>query len=386
MQPDANLVILGGGCAGLSLGLRLAGLPGPGRTLILEGRAEYANDRTWCFWRLAPHRFEHLVARSWPAVTVRSPQRSITVDCRQTPYQMIEGATFYAAAQAAVAGSAGVAVRLGTAVQGQPQAVAGGWRVETAAGPVTARFVVDTRPPPAGEALLWQSFFGQEVACDAPVFDPSAAGLMEFAADRTDDALFHYVLPLSPRRALVETTVFGPWRLAAADLAGAQAAAVDRLRQGAGFSVVRAECGILPMGLAAPAPALGPGHCRAGLMSGAARPSTGYAFQRIQRWADAAAAAIAQGGPPPGHAPDPPLQQAMDRLFLRVLRAHPGRAPELFTRMFGGTDPRRVIRFLSDQGSIADCTALGLTLPIPLFLREILRGMARTPATARAAA
>ena len=37
---------------------------------------------------------------------------------------------------------------------------------------------------------------------------------------------------------------------------------------------------------------LGHGHLRAGLMSGAARPATGYAFQCIQRWADGCGEAL----------------------------------------------------------------------------------------------
>jgi len=58
MQPDLDLLILGGGCAGLSLGDRLAEQPSrPGGTMIIEARQAYVNDRTWCFGRLAPYRY-----------------------------------------------------------------------------------------------------------------------------------------------------------------------------------------------------------------------------------------------------------------------------------------------------------------------------------------
>ncbi len=388
MRPDVDLLVLGGGCAGLSLGLRLAEQPATSRhTLILEARPEYSNDRTWCFWRFAPHRFEHLVSHAWPAMVICSRQRSVDVDCRRTPYQMLEALPFYAAAQAAIARSDSVELRLGTDVHEPPRRVGDGWSVDTEAGAVTARCIVDTRPPGPPQldgATLWQSFFGQEIACEAAVFDPSKVGLMDFAGGRTDGVLFHYVLPSSPYRALIETTVFGPRPLAVASLAGLQSAAVDRLRLGAGFAVLRAESGVLPMGMTARFPPPGPGYCRVGLMSGAARPSTGYAFLRIQRWADAAAASVASGNGPLGHRRDPALQRAMDRLFLQVLRGHPDRAPDLFTRMFGDIDPARVIRFLSDRGSIADCAAIGLSLPLPLFVREMLRGMVSMPAPLRA--
>jgi len=390
MRPDAEILVLGGGCAGLSLGMRLAGqAPAARRTVILEARTGYANDRTWCFWRLAPHRFEHLVAHSWPAVAIRSKQRSVTVDCRTTPYQMLEASSFYAEARRSINRSPHVDLVLGTDVRDAPRQVARMWQVETDAGPLTARHVVDTRPPRpprTSDAMLWQSFFGQEIECAAPAFDPSTVGLMDFAETRADDVLFHYVLPLSPCRALIETTVFGPRPLAAADLAAVQAAAVERLGRGAAFRVLRAESGVLPMGMTARFPVPGPGYSRAGLMSGAARPSTGYAFQRIQRWADASAASIRHGGPPLGHEPDPALRRAMDRLFLRVVRDHPDRAPDLFTRMFGNADPARVIRFLSDRGTVADCAVIGSTLPLQLFLGEMLKSMAAVPSPLREAA
>lgn len=392
MRPDVDVLILGGGCAGLSLGSRLADRAGQGcrlaqrpsdnrQVLILEERPDYSNDRTWCFWRFAPHRFEHLVSHAWSKMTIGAKGRTLPIDCTETPYQMIEALPFYHAAQDAIARSSAVELALGTNVLGEPQKIATGWLVQTSRGTVSASVIVDTRPPrprQPSDATLWQSFYGQEIIFDQPVFDPPVAGLMDFAAARTDDVLFHYILPFTPQRALVETTVFGPTP-AVTGLLSAQQAAVDRLARGAPFRVVRAESGVLPMGMTAQFPSHGPGHSRAGLMSGAARPSTGYAFQRIQKWADDAAAAIENGGSPSGHQNDPALCKAMDRLFLSVVRGHPDRAPDLFMRMFGGTDPARIIRFLSDRGSLVDCMAIGATLPLSLFLGEMFKSMVGMP-------
>lgn len=378
---DADLLILGGGCAGLSLGLRLAEQPHSGRTMILEARHHYANDRTWCFWRLQPHRFQHLVSCSWSSMAITSAARRVTFDCTSTPYEMIPANCFYADAQAVFGRSSQVRLSTGATVLAPPRLVAGLWRVETTGGPVVARRIVDTRPVRhdyAGELPLWQSFIGEEIECETGRFDPAKAELMQFDDTRREDVLFSYVLPSSPTRALVETTVFGPKQLGAADLAGIQADAVQRFCGGARSQVVRTERGILPMTVTK-RPAATPGYVRVGLMSGAARPSTGYAFQRIQRWADLCAHSIATGGPAIGHATEPILRREMDRLFLRVLRNHPDRGPELFTRMFGNGEPGRVIRFLSDAGTLADCISLGFRLPIGLFIGELARSLVQAP-------
>ena len=312
-------------------------------------------------------------------MALTAPGRGVHIDCSRTPYQMLASDSFYSEAQRLVTRSGSVALQLGVSVRPSPRRVEGGWLVETDVGRVTARRVLDTRPPrplAPDDAVLWQSFCGQEVECDTAVFDSATVDLMEFEPGRDDGVHFTYVLPLSPHRALIETTVFGPQPLPAPALAAAQAAAVDRRCAGAAFRVCRAEHGVLPMGTTAEFPAPGPGYRRAGLLAGAARPSTGYAFQRIQRWADASAAAIARGGSPVVHGRDPVVRRAMDRLFLRVLRAHPARAPELFVNLFGRTDPARVIRFLSDRATLADCAMIGTTLPIALFVGELFRGRA----------
>ena len=376
MQTDVDLVVLGGGCAGLSLALRLAEQPGRCRRVtVLESRAEYTNDRSWCFWRLGPHRFDTLVRHSWPRVAVRSKSQAVHLACASTPYQMLEAGAFYDHARRAIAASDTVRLQTGVSVLGPPRPVPGGWRIETSAGGLKAAQVIDTRPPGLprlGDSALWQSFLGQELVCERPVFDPSCVELMDFAPDSPGAVAFTYVLPLSCDRALVETTLFDPQPRGPTDLARRQQQAVQRLCGNAQTHVVRTEAGILPMGITRPATALGPGHLRAGLMSGAARPATGYAFQRIQGWADGCGDALRHGQTASGHKPDPLLTRWMDRLFLNVLRTHPERGPELFTRLFARAATPRVVRFLSDRATFLDRVAVAASLPTGLFLRQLM--------------
>ena len=376
MPTDVDLVILGGGCAGLSLALRLAEQRGLGkRVSVIESRPAYRHDRSWCFWRLGPHRYEHLVKRNWSNVALRSAAQTVQVDCARTPYQLLESGAFYEYACQAIATNPAVQLSLGVRVLQPPRPVPGGWRIETSAGTLTAAQVIDTRPPSAprrGDALMWQSFLGEELICDGPTFNPDRVELMDFASDLSGAVAFTYVLPLSSDRALVETTLFDPQPHSATDLAHRQHHAVQRLC-GSGLShAVRTESGVLPMGMTRQAASLGPGHWRAGLMSGAARPATGYAFQRIQRWADDCSALLRDGHDPIGHAPDPLLARLMDRLFLDVLRSHPERGPELFTRLFSRTATPRIVRFLSDRATLIDRVAVAAALPTGLFLRQLL--------------
>ncbi len=376
MSDAFDVVVLGGGCAGLGLSMALAafGRRCP-RTLVIESRTEYLNDRTWCYWSdpcvPVPYRIQH----RWQTMRVANAGQSVSLDCGSTPYHMLAAEDFYAAAQASIDRQPNIASTRGTAVVGEPIRSGGMWRIRTSAGDVTARSVVDTRPPQLPRldgAALWQSFHGLEIECSAAVFDPLSMDLMNFLAPDPRHVPFVYVLPLTPTRALVEVTVFGAAPLGPRELSARLEAAVAQRVGGASFTTLRREHGILPMGMNAVPRSAHESSVRVGLMAGGARPSTGYAFQRIQRWAGECAQALVRSGLPVGHRPDPLPLRVMDRIFLDVLRADPGRGGALFFSLFSRADPARVIRFLSGNGGVVDALAVVAAMPVPPFLRSAL--------------
>ena len=379
MTHDVDLLILGGGCAGLSLAWRLAALGAAcPKTLILEQRALYSNDRTWCFWDNHDIRLDGLMTHEWRWLQLTSRAKTVRFDCGQSAYQMLAASSFYDRALQAVDDSPAITLVQGQAVTAEPTHGPAGWTVASNLGQITARMVVDTRPqaaPAAGGATLWQSFYGHEVCCDADVFAPEAAELMDFTAGEQGQIPFTYVLPISKNRALIEATVFGPVPLQRAALLAQLNAAVHHYTAGSAFSIERSESGILPMGLARTPPSLGAGHVAVGVMAGGARASSGFAFQRIQQWAGQCAAALAAGQLPTGHRSDPLLVRLMDRLFLQVLRAAPQTAPDLFLDLFERADSACVIRFLSGRSTVKDCLQVMRALPAKHFVQQLFSSL-----------
>jgi lycopene beta-cyclase len=378
---ENDLLILGGGAAGLSLARRLAeqGEAAP-RTLVLESRVDYADDRTWCFWMHPSAQLTHLVRRRWAKVSLASPTERVLVDCPEFPYALLPSGGFYQDSRECLARSERVRLAMGVSVLAAPRKVDGLWEVETSAGVQRARWVVDTRPsvPPAeGAAVLWQSFLGQEIEAAGPVFDPTVAEIMHFTEGEAGQILFHYLLPLSPTRALLEVTAFSP-KPAGSDAFRAELNRfIDRRLEGRRYQLRREEHGILPMGLPTPVLSADPTYVRAGLMAGGARASSGYAFQRIQRWAENCAQSLAGGHGPRPHAADGWILGRMDALFLQVLRRRPELAPTLFLAMFRRVAPARLARFMSDQATLLDNLAVIVALPPGPFLRELFRAAPR---------
>lgn len=376
MRNDVDLLILGGGCAGLSLAAELASQESPGvSTLILESRSEYSNDRTWCFWGDDAVPYARMASQQWSCFNIRYGAQLVKKSCPETPYRMLESAHFYDATLAKIKQASHIELKLGTLVVSKPVHSMGRWTVDTADGPVFAKFLVDTRPqvlPELGGAVLWQSFYGFEIECVDAVFDATCLDLMDFEIETDHGVAFTYVLPISATRALIEYTAFSVMPYSRDQLQDSLLSAITQRVRGKSFQIIRTESGILPMGLGKEVQQQDSSSAiRVGLSVGAGRPATGYAFQRIQRWSQRCAHAILSGGLPVTHSPDPFLLRHMDRIFLEVLRHHPKLGPTLLTRLFSKVDSQRVIRFLSDQGRLSDYLAIVLALPPKPFLAQL---------------
>lgn len=363
----------------MSLAVRLAALgQACPRVAVVEKRPRYEHDRTWSGWRGSGSRRPHQARRDWNEVVVTAGGRSVRVDCAAMPYQSIDSGTFYAEAEAGIRANDRLRLLLGEPVTDPPARLDGVWRVRTTARELVSPAVVDTRPGLQGGARpprLWQSFSGVEVECPMGTFDPARAVLMDFMDEPGLPVAFLYLLPYSSSRALVEATVFSPRKLDEGALAPMLARLLAKVSPAETPRVVHREHHAIPMGLDAIDSFPMEGYVRVGLEAGAARASTGYAFQRIQRWADEAVECIAHGRRVRPLAADPWIVRRMDDLFLRVLARAPERAPELFLRLFSRRDPRPVLRFLNDEARPLDYLAVMRALPAGLFLREVFRGL-----------
>ena len=363
-QPR-EIAVLGGGLAGLSLVLQLLDRGVDARITIVEPRTHYTDDRTWCFWDTDDHPFRHLIADRWPVWHVHDRRQAYACGDGTYAYARLSSGDVYACALARIAQASNVRLWRGTRVQRLA-----GRRVHTDAGMLDVDLVYDGRPPrlpetAAGPRLL-QQFVGRRVRTDRDVFDPASCTLMDFRLPQDDGIAFLYVLPQSPREALVEATVFAAQRIPAGRLDGmlddALAARID-----APVETLGAERGAIPMvpnlGEASPAPGVIP----IGTRAGAPRGSTGYAFLPIQRHSRALAERVARGDPGPVKMRGR-LTDWLDRVFLARLIDRPDAAAADFGRLFGGVPSPRLVRFLMEAGGPVDHLRVMAALPTGAFL------------------
>ncbi len=373
-SANAPIAILGGGCAGLSLAVRLADSGSAGRpVVVLEEREQYRRDRTWCSWSVRPHRFDACVSHRWNAWSVRHRGRTTLQRSDQIQYEHLPADAFYREACAALERHGQTELCLDTRVRGL-EAGPHGVRIETSKGLLEAFVVIDTRPcaPPPGTLL--QHFIGWHVRLEDPVLDPTQVTLMDFDVSQQWGPQFLYVLPFGPDEALVEATFLGAEPLAAEIY---EQSIKDYIQGRLGTAVrerLWSERGAIPMTTVPARPTGSPRILRAGGAAGAIKPSSGYAFSNIQRESDYLCAELQKGGLPRPRPPRSSLMAAMDRTFLRFLKRHPERAPATFERLFRSVQPEPLARFLMETGRPTDLLNVVAAMPKLPFLRAALSG------------
>lgn len=401
---DAEVLIAGAGLSGLSLAVALldAGLPPDARVVLIDPRATLDGaDRTWSFFHLEPNPFEDAIDHRWSRWRVRCDTGEVVRSAPGVSYCSIPGERFYQVALERLA-AAGTRVRfqLGSTVEHLADR---GDHVEvhTDTGVLRARLAMDSRPPapkPATEPAdvnLLQHFRGRVVRSAEPVFDPDTATLMDFDVTQAHGVHFVYVLPFDAHTALVESTFFTERPLPEDVYERAIDTWLARRLPGAALETVSRESGVIPMTTAPFEAWPSPRIVRIGTAGGQVKPSTGYAFLAVQRFAGEFAprvlSALRDGGVAEPPAVRSPRSTALDAIFLSYLRRRPERGPDTFYRLFERVPAGVLARFLSDSGTLADDLTVMAKSDCPQLALEaarampLLRRMARRQVSAPAA-
>ncbi|MBD1139458.1 lycopene cyclase, partial [Pelagibacterales bacterium SAG-MED46] len=191
-MKEFDYIIIGGGCAGLSLAYELEiNNKLANKTLaIIEPRDEYKRDKTWSFWKVFSHNFDDCIKKSWDDFTINTPNETKHIDCKSTPYQTIDSGLFYEKIL--------TKLKLNNNIQ---------YFKNTNEIDVTNSIIFNSVPKFENKpGNLWQHFCGVEIETDKDFFDDQIFNLMDFACDQRNKVHFFYTLPFTKRSALIETT------------------------------------------------------------------------------------------------------------------------------------------------------------------------------------
>ncbi len=369
-MKKADILILGAGCAGTSLAHYLEDLGYAGKIALLDSRTNFNREQRWCSWAKLPASIAPLVQKSWQNWTVGDENRLTTRTSENFPYQQIYAPDFFNHFHSRWQNSeTPVELNLGEKVA---EIKENGEYVEVVTSRETwrANLVFDARHQGSTNLknakknkgiYLHQTFLGWKVEFPRAVFDEKNATLMDFRTAQIDGVNFIYILPYSDREALIESTSFSRNPATRSNHLNAVTKYIGE-NFGEDYDIKAEESGELPMTTAKLPAKSGERIFNIGIAGGAARPSSGYAFHRIQRETSEIARTIVDKKKIPQTFASRKYD-FFDAVFLESIVRNPAAAKDSFLRMFEKVSVDSLIRFLTEESSLTDELAVINALP-----------------------
>ena len=353
-MKEFDYIIIGGGCAGLSLAYELEIHEKlKNKTLaIIEPREDYKRDKTWSFWKVTSHSFEDCVKKNWENFSINVPGETKHIECKSIPYQSVDSGLFYQ--------------KINTKLKENENI-----QFFKSIKEVNTRnsFIFNSVPNiQKNYQNLWQHFCGVEIETENNIFDEEIFNLMDFDCEQRDSVHFFYTLPFSKNKALVETTWLSRMNdNSQKDYENQINNYIERNLKIKNYKITYKEQGAIP--LFYPLYRKEKNKINIGTAGGMTRLSTGYTFLNIQEHSKYVRKNI-ENISNLKKFEIKKKYQFLDDIFLRVLNRHPEKMSNIFFKMFKA-HPRSVIKFLSNKSNFFEDLSIILKMPKWTFIKAL---------------
>jgi len=353
-MKDFDYVIIGGGCAGLSLAyeLEIYGKLKDKTLAIIEPRDRYKRDKTWSFWKTIPHHFDDCVKKSWKHFSINIPNKTKHLECNSYSYQSIDSGLFYEKINNKLKKNSNISFYKNIKEIKSENS-----------------FIFNSVPKiNAGRTGLWQHFCGVEIETKNNFFDDEIINLMDFDCEQRKSVHFFYTLPYTKNKALVETTWLSKMNdNSQKDYDEQIKEYIEKNLNLKNYKITYKEEGSIP--LFYPAKESQKNQINIGTAGGMTRLSTGYTFLNIQEHSKFIRENI-ENIDKMKKFEIQKKYQFLDSVFLKVIENNPERMPSIFFKMFNNSS-NTVIKFLSNKSNILEDCSIILKMPKWIFIKAL---------------
>lgn len=377
-MQDYDIIIAGGGAAGLSLAYRLSLSELSGKKiLIIDKEQKDKNDRTWGYWSTDEQAFDHLAKTKFQAMDFRSQYLERRFSLGNYSYRILRGIDFYTFVKNHLSTFANISF-VHDAVIGI-QDLNDAALVKTSKNSFRAHWVFssifreeDIRNTITSELYLKQHFKGYLIRTAKAYFDTEAFTMFDFRTAQKGVMRFFYVIPFEKNKALVEYTLFSENLLAEQEYDEAIQEYLHQVLKIDDYQILETEKGIIPMTNFIFPVSQGGHIIHIGSAGGSSKPSSGYTFTRIQRHVAKIVEALEKGRSPAISANSALPYRFYDSVLLNILKNRGGLAENIFSQLFKRNSIRQVFQFLDEQGGLPNDLKIIISLPPFPFLRSTI--------------
>ena len=390
-----DLIICGAGSSGLGLAYHLSRQKHQLRIALIDSNFSQSENKTWCFWDYTSIPEKQSIHHSWSRLSVQNQDISIEQSITAHEYYCIRNADYRSTMLSLLKNDSRISIiedkiikicedensrKITVSLLNHSEIK--GLKTFDSTRKNWQSYVQ------TGSNFLLQHFEGWEIETNVDCFDPSTAKLMDFRTSQEFGFAFVYVLPFSKNRALVELTYFSEqvpasshyamliqkylsdhYNLVLQDSNGTGNSSAIRY-----YQILNTETGVIPM-IDLPFKSVDTGlKFNIGLQGGLAKPSTGYAFTRIQ-WDVRQIAANLINGNVIKRIKSPFRFRFYDMLILHIIRENPKKAQQIFIELFQKNGFDTMFKFLDEKTSFTQ--DLKIMASVPSYL-DFFKAIAKT--------
>ncbi len=353
-MKEFEYVIIGGGCAGLSLAyeLEINNKLKNKNLAIIESRENYKRDKTWSFWKVCDHNFDDCVIKNWKSFTINTSKEILELSSNKYPYQSIDSGKFYEKIKSTLSKNKNIVFLKN-------------YNEINLDNSIIFNSVIEGE---ADKSKIWQHFQGVEIETQKEIFDDEIINLMDFNCEQKNDVHFFYTLPFKKNKALVETTWLSD--LKDQSLMDYDTQLENYIKNNLGikeYKIRYTEKGAIP--LFQPLVKKNNNKINIGSAGGMTRLSTGYTFLNIQEHSKYITKNIEKIEKKKKYNLGKKYE-ILDNIFLKVLKKNPEKMPEIFLKIFKSS-PNTVIKFLSNKSNILEDLKIISRMPKMIFIKAL---------------
>lgn len=376
LSMDVNIIVVGGGCAGMQLINALLKLPAEqtGNILLIESNREIIH-KSWCFWTKKQSEYDFLISKHWSELKFGSAYSDLFRKIAPYRYNYIHSELFFEYHNQLISNSPRVKVvyeevKMFKSENGLKQVFTLNNRYQSQH---VYSSIVDYTAINYDRILLWQHFKGWFIKTDQSVFNTNQATLMDFNIPQDNASHFMYVLPFSETEALVEFTSFSALDCYSDQIYDSYLRTYISEKFNCSYKVIREEKGKIPMTDFKFPPCSKEGIIHIGSTAGSIKPSTGYAFNRISRHTEYLIKCFLKSNRGIHANYGSARFHFYDTLLLQIIKDQPEKVDMVMDQLFSKNSFNQILSFLDENTTLLQEISLFNTLPIRLFLKEVLK-------------
>jgi len=376
IMVDANIIVVGGGCAGMQLINALLKLPAEqtGNILLIESNREIIH-KSWCFWTNKKSEYDFLISKHWSELKFGSASSDLSGEIAPYRYNYINSELFFEYHNQLISNTHRVTViyeevKTFKSENGLKQVIT--LNKQYQAQHVYSS-IIDFSTINFNRVLLWQHFKGWFIKTDQPVFNANQATMMDFNIPQDNASHFIYVLPFSETEALVEFTSFSAVDSYSDEIYDSYLGKYIAEKFNSPYEIIREEKGKIPMTDFKFPPCSKEGIIHIGTTAGSIKPSTGYAFNRISRHTEYLIKCFLKNNKGINENYGSARFHFYDTLLLQIIKDQPEKVSVVMDQLFTKNSFNQILSFLDENTTLLQEISLFNTLPKLLFLKEVLK-------------